>query len=297
MRTDPTTFIPADRGCGETDGHVVTHVLPAPPAEDPGTVRARRIWTAGAYDRIAAGFRHEAEAFVARRGLAAGTRVLDAACGSGNLAIPAARARARVTGLDIAPPLLAEAAAWARREGLALRLDEGTVEALPYGDGAFDVVLSMFGTMFAARPEAVAAELARVTRPGGTVALANWTGDGFVGRMLRAHVAAVPAPPGVPSPLLWGDEEVVRGRLPPSEWEVTCTRRTLTFDYPWTPAGTAELFRAAYGPTVRAMEALDEDGRAALADALRALWTRHAHPGAAGTRVDAEYLEVVATRR
>lgn len=297
MRTDPTTFALAVGGCGDTFGRVTVRPTATLPPEDPAITRARRTWTAGDYDRIAAGFRHEAEAFVGRLGLGPGMRVLDAACGSGNITIPAARTGAQVTGLDIAPNLLAEAAAWAHREGLTGRFDEGSVESLPYADEAFDVVLSMFGTMFAARPAQVAAELARVTRPGGKVALANWTADGFVGRMLRLHVAAVPAPAGVPSPLLWGDEEVVRERLPPSAWEVTCARRTLTFTYPCTPAGTAELFRVAYGPTVRTLEQLDEDGRVRFADALRDLWTRHADTDAAGTRVAAEYLEVVAIRR
>ncbi len=261
------------------------------------TERSRRTWSAGDYDRISTGFRHEAEAFVARRRLSAGLDVLDAASGSGNLSIPAARTGALVTGLDLVPCLLRDAAAWASREGVALTLREGNVEEMPFDDGEFDVVLSMFGLMFAARPERVMAELARVTRPGGQVALANWTRTGFVGRMLAKHVAAMPPPPGVPSPLLWGDEETVRERFDGSLWEVETAVRTLTFRYPHTPAGTAELFRAAYGPTVRTFEGLGEDGRAALAAELTAHWTRHHRPSAPATEVDAEYLEVVATRR
>src|SRR5688572_12332366 len=175
------------------------------PHADALTERSRRIWGAGDYDRIAAGFRHEAEAFVGRLALRPGLAVLDAACGSGNLAIPAARTGATVTGFDLVPALLADAARWARRERLAVAFEEGNVEALPYADGQFDVVLSMFGVMFAARPDRVAAELARVTRPGCRVALANWTRAGFTGQMLAMHAAAAPPPAGVPSPLLWGD--------------------------------------------------------------------------------------------
>ena len=267
------------------------------PSGDALTERAHRIWSAGSYDRIAAGFLHEGEAFVERLGLQAGERVLDLACGSGNLTIPAARAGAAVTGLDIVPSLLAAAAAWAEREALAVTLDEGTVEELPYADAQFDTVVSMFGTMFAARPDRVMAEFARVTRPGGRVALANWTRGGFTGRMLAMHAAVVPPPPGVASPLLWGDEATVRDWFDARTWQLSTTLRTLTFRYPHTPAGTAELFRATYGPTVRLFEAVDEDRRARFARELEDHWLRHDRTRGAATEVDAEYLEVVAVRR
>jgi SAM-dependent methyltransferase len=276
----------------------------APPAAagaaadgDPLTQRSLRVWGAGDYDRISAGFREGAEAFVARRALRAGQRVLDVACGSGNLTIPAARTGASVVGLDLVPSLLAAAARWADQEGVAVTLDEGNAEALPYADGAFDVVLSMFGVMFAARPERVVAELARVTRPGGQVALANWTRGGFTGRMFALHAALVPPPAGVPSPLLWADEDALRERFDAHTWRLTTMRRTLIFRYPHTPAGTVELFRAAYGPTVRTFEALDEDRRASLAADLAAHWTQHQRGGGATTEVEAEYCEVIAVRR
>ncbi len=266
----------------------------APPV-DPLTDRSQKTWSAGAYDRIAAGFRGDAEAFVSRQGLVPGLDVLDAACGTGNVAIPAARTGASVTGLDLVPELLAGAAAWAAREGVPVTLREGNVEEMPFEDRSFDVVLSMFGAMFAARPEKVAAELARVTRPGGRVVLANWTRSGFVGRMFALHAAALPSN-GLPSPLQWGDPAVVRERLAPDLWDVRTEARTLTFHYPHTAAGTAELFRGSYGPSVRTFEAVGEDARATLAAALAAHWTA-ASAGGAATEVEAEYLEVVATRR
>jgi SAM-dependent methyltransferase len=284
--------------CGTTTGDVVA--LPLRRGTSPGdalTERSRGTWSAGDYDRISAGFRDEAEAFVGRFALRPQQAVLDAACGSGNLTIPAARTGASVTGLDLVPSLLAAASAWAEREGLPLALDEGSVEDLPYADARFDVVLSMFGVMFAARPECVMAELARVTRSGGRVALANWTRSGFIGRMLAMHAAQVPPPAGIPSPLLWGDEEVLRERFNGRDWRLTTTMRTLTFRYPSTPAGTAELFRATYGPTVRVFEKLDEDTRASFAAELTAHWSSHQRTGRATTEVDAEYLEVVAVRR
>lgn len=266
-------------------------------ARDPLAQRALRIWSAGEYDRISAGFREGADAFVARRGLEPHHQVLDAAAGSGNLTIPAARTGATVTGIDIVAALLADASRWADSEGLAITLDVGNVEELPYEDAQFDVVLSMFGVMFAARPDRVVAELARVTRPGGQVALANWTRRGFIGQMLAMHAAVVPPPKEIPSPLLWADEAVLRERFDDRTWQLTMIPRMITFQYSHTPAGTAELFRAAYGPTVRAFEALDEDGRASFAAALREHWSRHNRPGSTSTEVESEYLEVVAVRR
>jgi 2-polyprenyl-3-methyl-5-hydroxy-6-metoxy-1,4-benzoquinol methylase len=268
----------------------------APATADAWTERSRRIWSAGDYDRIAAGFRDAGAAFVARQSLRPGQRVLDAACGSGNLTIPAARTAAAVTGLDLVPALLDVAAAWAAREGLAVTLDEGSVEALPYADGAFDLVLSMFGVMFAARPDQVAGELARVTRPGGRVALANWTRAGFIGQMFAMHAAAVAPPAGVPSPLLWGDELAIRALLDERTWDVTTTVRTLDLRYPHAPAETAALFCATYGPTVRTLEALDPTRRASFVADLAEHWTRYQR-GDQTTVVKAEYLETVAVRR
>ncbi|MDQ2767490.1 MAG: class I SAM-dependent methyltransferase [Gemmatimonadota bacterium] len=267
------------------------------PWSDPLTARSHRIWSAGEYDRISAGFRHEAEEFVARMQLTAGEEVLDSACGSGNLTIPAARTGAKVTGFDIVPSLLDVTADWAARERLSIRLDQGTVEELPYPDASFDTVLSMFGAMFAPRPENVVAELARVTRPGGRIALANWTRDGFIGQLLATHVAYVTPPAGTPSALLWGDESVVRERLGKRDWVVTTRLRTFTFKYPFTPAGTAELFATCDGPTVRTLKALDKArGRQLMSDLLY-LWERNHWPGARGTQVDSQYLEVIAIRR
>jgi ubiquinone/menaquinone biosynthesis C-methylase UbiE len=266
-------------------------------ADDPFAQRARGVWTAGDYDRVSRGFRHEAEVFVDRLGLTPADNVLDAACGTGNLTIPAARTGAQVTGLDLVPTLLESTANRAYREGLDISLDEGTVERLPYDKGEFNVVMSMFGVMFAARPDRVVAELRRVTRPGGRVALANWTPDSFVGRMLAMHAAYVPPPADAPSPLLWGDESVIHRRFDSDNWNVKTRVRTLTFRYPYTPGGTAKLFRTSYGPTVRVFESLDNEQRELLAAELLDHWTKHQRPGKRITEVDSNYLEVVAIRR
>ena len=266
-------------------------------ADDSLTGRARGIWSAGDYDLISRGFRDEAEAFVDRLALTERDEVLDAACGTGNLTIPAARAGATVTGLDLIPTLLETTAARAYREGLDITLDHGAVEDMPYEKGEFTVVMSMFGVMFASHPDRVMSELARVARAGGRVALANWTRDGFVGQMLGLHTKYLPAPANLPSPLLWGDEGVIHKRFDSSKWNVKTRLRTLTFRYPHTPGGTAKLFRTSYGPTVRTFEALDNDQRVLLAADLMDLWSDHQRPGARMTEVDSEYLEVIAIRR
>lgn len=267
------------------------------PSKDPSTERSRTIWSSGDFDRIAAGFREDAADFVERRELTNNHKVLDVACGSGNLTIPAARAGAAVTGLDLIPSLLKSAAAWAARENLDISFDEGNAEELPYDDQSFDVVLSMFGVMFAARQERVEPELRRVVRRGGQVALANWVRSGFIGEMLNIHTSLVAPPAGLQSPLRWGDPDVLKSWFRNEHWSVSFTPRVLTFRYRNTPAGIVELFRKEYGPTVRAFASLDEDGRAELSRALVRHWQTNATIDNGVTHVKAEYLEVVATRR
>src|SRR5215831_13235780 len=175
----------------------------------------RSAWMAGDFGRIAQHTEREAADFVNRLDIAPGARVLDVACGTGNLAIPAARKGARVTGADIATNLLEQARGRAAAENLAATFDEGDAEQLPYSDASFDVVMTMYGAMFAPRPAMVAAELARVCRPGGLIAMANWTPQGFVGKSFAISASKLPPPEGVPAPVLWGDEETVRERLGP----------------------------------------------------------------------------------
>jgi SAM-dependent methyltransferase len=252
---------------------------------------------AGDFGRIATGYERSAAEFIARLELAPQERVLDVACGTGNLTLPAARTGAVVTGIDIAPNLVAQAEARAADEGLTVTFDVGNAEQLPYADAAFDTVVTMFGAMFAARPERAAAELLRVTRPGGRIVMANWTPSGFVGEMLRTTVARVPAPAGVPSPLLWGTEDAVRARIGDACASLTLTRRLVTFEYPFAPERVVSEFRLWYGPTVRAFAALDDGGRDGLRRDLEKLWADHNRAGDGTTRVQSEYLEVTAVLR
>ena len=259
--------------------------------------RLKSMWMAGDFGEIAKHIETGAEEFIARLELKPGTRLLDVACGSGNLAIPAARAGAIVTGVDIAPNLLEQARARAASEGLTIQFDEGDAENLPYPDAAFETVVSMFGAMFAPRPELVAAELVRVCRPGGRIAMANWTPEGFVGQMFKITGKHVPPPPNMPSPIKWGDEETVRERLRDGIADLQLTRRMCPFEYPFPPADVVESFRLYYGPTRRAFEALDDDGQAALRTDLEHLWTEHNQATDNTTYGEGEYLEVIATTK
>lgn len=258
--------------------------------------RLKAMWMTGDFGQIAKHIETGAEEFIARLALKPGVRLLDVACGSGNLAIPAARAGAIVTGVDIATNLLEQARSRAESEGLTIQFEEGDAENLPYGDAAFDVIVSMFGAMFAPRPELVAAELVRVCRPGGRIAMANWTPEGFIGQKFKTTGKHVPPPPSMPSPVKWGDEETVRERLSDGVADLQLTRRICQFKYPFPPAEAVEFFRMYYGPTQRAFAALDTDGQAALRDDLERLWLEHNQARDNTTQVEGEYLEVIATR-
>jgi ubiquinone/menaquinone biosynthesis C-methylase UbiE len=205
--------------------------------------RIKATWTAGDYARVARVTEHMADEFIDRRQLRPNLRVLDVACGNGNLCIPAAKAGAIVNGIDIAPNLLDEACSRAVREKVNVKFEEGDAEHLPYETGAFDLVVSMFGAMFAPQPDVVASELCRVCRPGGEIAMANWTPTGFIGELFKVTGKHVAPPAGVPSPLLWGDEATVRGRLSGYATEIRITRILGKIEFPFSIAETVEFYR------------------------------------------------------
>jgi len=258
--------------------------------------KLRATWISGDFGEIAKFLATEAEIFINRLGLKPGSKVLDVACGTGNLALPAARLGANVTGVDIAPNLIEQARANAAREGLQARFDEGDAEALPYDDASFDTVVTMYGAMFAPRPDVVASELLRVTKPGGRIAMGNWTPTGFIGQMFKVVATHVPPPAGMTSPVLWGKDDVVRERFGDGVSKIETTPRIVKFAFPFSPAEVVEHFRVYYGPTNKAFGALDEDKQAALRKDLEELWTKHNDRTDGTTSADCEYLEVVATR-
>jgi SAM-dependent methyltransferase len=266
------------------------------PGAGPTKDQIRAVWSAGDFGQIARYSRKEAEEFVGRIGVEPGSRVLDVACGTGNQAIPAARAGAKVTGLDIAPNLLEQARKRAAEEDLDAVFEEGNAEELPYADAQFDLVTSMFGAMFAPRPERVAAELIRVCRPGGRIAMVNWAPGGFVAKVFAAGARFVPPPEGVPSPLLWGDEATVKQRLGQGTSSVTTTLRPMNMEFPFPPADVVQFFRAYFGPVHTTFARLDPERQTQYVAELERLWSEHNEAPEGSTRVRGEYLEVIAVR-
>ena len=220
--------------------------------------RARTTWAAGNFDEIAKTIHGVGQTVVANAQIGDGTTVLDVACGSGNATIPAALAGGRCTGLDLVPDLLEHGRRNAADAGVEIEWVEGDAEALPFGDGSFERVLSTFGVMFAPRHEVAAGELARVCAPGGLVVLACWTPEGMIGHMFRLIGSKMPPPPSYASPPpLWGSEEHVRGLLEPHGFSVDCKREVAIFE------GDAETVVARmekfFGPWKMAQAALGDD--------------------------------------
>jgi SAM-dependent methyltransferase len=268
----------------------------APVDIDALKTRLKATWMDGNYDYFSRFMESSAIEFLDRLHIPAGASLLDVACGSGQLSLIAARRGCKVTGVDIASNSILAARGRAAADHIIARFDEGDAEALPYRDASFDVVTSLYGAMFAPRPELVASELVRVCRPGGTIAMGNWTPRGFIGQMFKTFARFI-APPGMPAPVLWGDESVVAERFSSRVSSLQMTRVNYRFDYPFGPAEVVEFFRANYGPTTRAFSSLGEADQAALRAELVNLWTLHNSATTSNrTTVDSEYLEVVAVR-
>jgi len=257
--------------------------------------KLKATWMSGDYDRFSRYMEQDARVFYERLDVPARSRLLDVACGSGQVALVAAREGLNVTGVDIASNLVQRAQVRAEAEGLNAKFVEGDAEELPFENADFDVVVSLFGAMFAPRPELVAHELLRVCSPGGTIALGNWTPQGFIGQMFKT-IAKFISPAGMPSPVLWGDEGVVSERLIHGVSDLAMTRRQYTFTYPFPPAEVVEFFREYYGPTNKAFASLDQVGAQGLRKDLETLWAAHNRANGDLTVVTSEYLEVVAIR-
>ncbi len=260
--------------------------------------KQKATWESGDFGQIARVIENVAEEFMGRLPLQRGMKVLDVACGTGNLAIIAAKHGCITSGIDIAANLLEQARTRAVKAGLGIEFTEADAERLPFADNTFDLAVSMFGVMFAPQPEAATAELRRVTKPGGRIAMANWTLEGFIGKMFRIFKAHLPpAPAGLASPMEWGNEATVQKRLEPGFTDVHLTRRIAWMRYPFPPAETVEFFRKYYGPTNRAFESLPATAQEAFRRELVELQTSHNTAKVPGTtEVAAEYLEVIATK-
>ncbi|WP_426167137.1 class I SAM-dependent methyltransferase [Sandarakinorhabdus sp. DWP1-3-1] len=223
----------------------------------------KALWEKGDFTRLAANMRGSGEALVATLGITPGLRVLDLGCGDGTTALPAARLGADVLGVDIASNLVAAGNARAAAEGLGnLRFEEGDAADLAgLADASFDLVVSIFGAMFAPRPYDVAAEMVRVTRPGGRIVMGNWIpGDPtLVAQVLRISAGYTPPPPeGFVSPVTWGSEAEVTARFVaagvPAD-RIMFEKTTYVFDFPGPPVDFVAVFRDYYGPTMNAFAA------------------------------------------
>ena len=255
----------------------------------------RKIWSSGDYPDIAQRVESAAERLVAAADVEDGQDVLDVATGSGNVALLAAKRGANVTGLDLTPELFEAARRRAGEAGVECEWVEGDAEALPYEDGSFDRVLSTFGTMFAPRHEVAAAELVRVTRPGGTVAVAAWTPEGTNGEMFKTVASHMPAPPPeLKPPSMWGNEEHIRSLFEPHGVELEFERGAVDFADESVDAWLA-YSEAKLGPMVMARAALEPQGKwQALHDDLKALYERQNLNTDGSFRVTPEYLITIA---
>jgi SAM-dependent methyltransferase len=258
--------------------------------------RLRATWMAGDFGEIAKIIAQGGDEFVDNLDIKPGMKVLDVACGTGNTAIPEAKKGADVTGVDIASNLIEQARARAEAEGVKAKFEVGDAEDLPYEDGSFDAVVTMFGAMFAPRPDVTAAELKRVCKPGGFIAMANWTAEAFTGDMFKTNARHVPPPPGMAPPLQWGNEEIIRERFGEGISDLKLNRRKIMFQYPFGPEEVVEHFRKFFGPTQKAFESLDGVAQDALRKDLVDLWTKHNQATDGTTKVESEYLEIVATK-
>jgi len=265
----------------------------------------KALWEKGDFTRLAATMRESGDQLIESLGVTAGLDVLDLGCGDGTTALPSARRGANVLGVDIARNLVAAGNARAEAAGLTnLRFQEGDASQLTdLADASFDLVVSIFGAMFAPRPFDTAAEMVRVTRPGGRIVMGNWIpGDPtLIARILQTCAAYTPAPPaGFVSPVTWGVEDLVRERFGAAGIaadRIACERATYTFRFDGSPEAFLSVFRDYYGPTMNAFEAAERDGRRdGLQAELEALFAAENRGSGGKTEIPATYLKVIVTR-
>lgn len=257
--------------------------------------RQQATWASGDYAAIGTTLQVVGETLAEAADIRAGQAVLDVAAGNGNATLAAARRHAQVTSTDYVQALLDKGRARAMAENLPAQFQLADAEALPFGDATFDVVLSTFGVMFTPDHRRAASEMLRVLRPGGRIALANWTPGGFIGRLFKVIGAHVAPPAGVQTPALWGTEPHIVELFGTKAAQICCERRHFNFRYR-SAAHFVEVFRDWYGPTHKAFGALDANGAQSLARDITALLDACNVAGPDSLVVPSEYLEIVVTK-
>jgi ubiquinone/menaquinone biosynthesis C-methylase UbiE len=272
--------------------------MPDTPQPDFAAIKRRQqtTWASGDFAIIGVTLQIVGETLAEAADVRAGERVIDIAAGNGNATLAAARRFAQVTSTDYVPALLEKGRVRAAAEGLVVDFREADAEALPFADASFDLALSTFGVMFTPDHARSAAEMKRVVRGGGRIAMANWTPQGFLGNMFRTLGKHVPPPAGVVSPLQWGTEEHLRELFADAAGSLRVARKMFHFRYA-SPQHMLQVFRDFYGPVHMAFRSLDELAAAKLEGDLLDLLERSNTGGPSSLVIPAEYLEAVITKR
>jgi ubiquinone/menaquinone biosynthesis C-methylase UbiE len=269
------------------------------PAADFTAIKSRqqKTWASGDFSVVASRIVFQAEHLCETADLQAGWRVLDVATGSGNAAIAAARRGCEAMGVDYVPALLERGRLRAAADHLDVKFVVGDVEDLRFPDASFDAVLSIYGVMFAPNHERAASELVRICRPGGRIALANWTPDGFIGETFRIFSRYLPPAPGLEPPVRWGDEAYLQSLFGSRATSIRSYRQTAVFRFR-SAEENVDFFRTYYGPTLRAFESLEPARQESLRDDLLALARRYnRNDGMGPIAITADYLETVIDRQ
>ena len=257
--------------------------------------RQQAAWSSGDYAVIGTTLQIVGEELCEALDVHSGQKVLDVAAGNGNVSLAAARRWCDVVATDYAPSLLERARERAAAERLNIEFREADVEALPFQDGSFDVVVSTFGVMFTPDQDRAAAEMIRVCKPGGKIGLANWTPDGFIGQLFKTIGKHVPPAPGTKSPALWGTRARIAELFESRTTSVEFAARNFVFRYR-TPAHWLEVFRTYYGPVLKTFASLEPAAQATLQRDLMDLIDRFNRAKDGSMVVPSEYLEIVITR-
>ena len=255
--------------------------------------RMKKTWESGDFGHIAQYLEKGALKFFDRLKIQAGSRLLDIGCGSGQLTIPAAQRWIDVTGIDLAQNLVDQANQRANSIGLTLDIRQGDAEDLPFPDNSFDTSMSLFGAMFAPRPRLVASEMVRVIRPGGRAIMGNWVPEGLLGQLFKTVATFRPPPPDMPSPLMWGVDEHIRERFDGFVKDLTITRYSYPFEFPFGPAEVADLFIVYNGPFLGCFKNLDDDGKVRFRQELTDAFASANLATDGTTKTKSEYVEVL----